>query len=621
MGVNAYVRKTGSSNNGGSSSGASPDSTGTTGASNTTTTFTDASANWQPSDVGKLINIVTKGRFQITARASTTSITLSAAVAGTTSNLTWNIGGACLLIQDILGNANSCLCQASSNDTLWIGAGTYRELLSISLTPGSTNTLTIQGDTDGAQTGDVGIVYSSGYLTDDKTAPSNTAQIALGAKNYVTVNQVAFVAGGSGALITGTGNNITFNDCPMMRFGSGSGSTIWTYVATVDIAAVILFNRCTIFAGQASNNQPDLFTLTVPTSTVADYNINFNLTNCRVTCINGGRVISVTATGANSFKGGGVVLQNSTCIGGGAFATLSANVSTTAGKQCLVYNCILISTGTALNGNAASQIVEDYNRIVSATPRTNVSTGTHSISDNSYAPIFHIGQELLFKSLYPMPFLSPTTTSPYLGFGNENSAVTAPTVDALNRPRPSGPGITWANNSNAIGAFERHDVAKKDTVTVDVSPSIKMVGPMDQEIRIPVPASATVISIKVQRDGSYGAGTKPQITLLANGEIGVVTQTVTDVAASGQWNTLTLASFTPTAAGVVILRLDATGSAGAGNTYWDTLVAPTLSAQGGTDNMDFFFRGELIDVMTHDAAGGAVTILNSYKTVYQEVDG
>lgn len=64
---------------------------GSDGVTNGTTTFTAASGSFTANDVGKFIVIQTKGRFQIMARASATSITLSAtATAGT--SLAWTYG-------------------------------------------------------------------------------------------------------------------------------------------------------------------------------------------------------------------------------------------------------------------------------------------------------------------------------------------------------------------------------------------------------------------------------------------------------------------------------------------------------------------------------------------------
>src|SRR5688572_22783567 len=119
--LTAYVRKTGSDNNGGSSLGTSPDRTGTDGVTNGTTTFTSLTASFTSADVDKLINIVTKGRYRIATFVNSTTVTLSGSPSAG-SGLTWNIGGAVVTIGAILANANAAL---TNGDICYIGAGVY----------------------------------------------------------------------------------------------------------------------------------------------------------------------------------------------------------------------------------------------------------------------------------------------------------------------------------------------------------------------------------------------------------------------------------------------------------------------------------------------------------------
>jgi len=73
----------------------------TDGVANGTTTFTSATANFDTTIVGNIIYLqggtgaIAATRRQVTARASTTSITLDASVAASTG-MTLNIGGALL---------------------------------------------------------------------------------------------------------------------------------------------------------------------------------------------------------------------------------------------------------------------------------------------------------------------------------------------------------------------------------------------------------------------------------------------------------------------------------------------------------------------------------------------
>jgi hypothetical protein len=154
----------------------------------------------------------------------------------------------------------------------------------------------------------------------------------------------------------------------------------------------------------------------------------------------------------------------------------------------------------------------------------------------------------------------------------------------------------------AIGPLERHDTAVKETSTTDAgSVGLVLVGPADHDIAIPVPASATTITVKARYDSTHAATNKPQAILLGNAAIGVSTATTTMTAAADTWETLTLGPFTPTALGVVVVRLVSRSAAGGGKAFFDTLAAPALDTGG----MAYFLGSEPLGVAVGQAAGGS----------------
>lgn len=218
---------------------------------------------------------------------------------------------------------------------------------------------------------------------------------------------------------------------------------------------------------------------------------------------------------------------------------------------------------TPLVANVSGQITEDYNLIVAVTPRTLVTAGTHSISDGSYAPLFHFGQERIW-GMVPRPFGEPMAGSPLLGFGNDGSQ-SATDIRGPGHIRPGG----GASALPAVGAYERANTFAKEIGTVrNGANSISIVGPGTQDFLVPVSATATSISVFVQWDATY-AGTKPQLIIDANGELGVSTETKTAVGASGAWEQLTLSSFTPSKSGIVTIRVVSNDTNGAGHMYVD----------------------------------------------------
>jgi hypothetical protein len=136
--------------------------------------------------------------------------------------------------------------------------------------------------------------------------------------------------------------------------------------------------------------------------------------------------------------------------------------------------------------------------------------------------------------------------------------------------------IYWPSTSltapgDTPGAFEAHETAFKETTTTDAgSVGITIHGPGSHEFLIPVDASATVITVKMRYDTNHSTTNKPQAILLANGEIGVTTETVTMTSGVDTWDTLSFASQTPTAKGVVTVRLVSRSATPYGKAFADT---------------------------------------------------
>jgi hypothetical protein len=133
------------------------------------------------------------------------------------------------------------------------------------------------------------------------------------------------------------------------------------------------------------------------------------------------------------------------------------------------------------------------------------------------------------------------------------------------------PGASLTHTGSHPGAFEYFDEGLKETTTTDAgSVGLVLNGPGNHEFLIPVDAAATVITVKMRYDSNHGTTNKPRAVLLANTEIGVTTETKTMTSAADTWETLTFASQTPTAKGVVIVRLESRSDNPYGRAYADT---------------------------------------------------
>lgn len=477
--------------------------------------------------------------------------------AGTSAGTAW------LTIGKALGAAG-----IASGDTVYVGAGTYRETVSVGMTSATVETSVI-ADVDGSHTGDAGPVVWTAYTTNDTTVPSATVTLNLNGKDFLTFTGFTIVgAGASPSCVAGStvnSINIKFQNCTFIPARVAAGGAAFAMTASADIASNWTIERCAFLAGGGAILQ---FTLTRNASSTFGHAIVIR--NCLFVGHAGtGYAVQVTTTGGGSGTPGGVSVVNCTSIGPPLVVTSSANISTTTNNIVVTGNFVICQTSGALSANTSGQITSSYNLIHphSATALTNVSAGTGDVTDGSRAPLISFGQEWM-TGAPPRPFGTPLAGSPLLGW---QSVSGADTVDMLNRPRPAG-GVSAAN---AVGALERHDTAISPGTTVGAdagSGYIEIVGMGDHDFDVPVDAVAQTISIKTKTSG-YSGTNYPQMIIRDGGAIGVADQTVTATSASASaYETLTSSSFTPTAKGVVTVRLTNRSANGTGIAAFDTFA-------------------------------------------------
>jgi hypothetical protein len=454
-----------------------------------------------------------------------------------------------------------------SGDIVYLAPGTYREVVTVNITS-PTSELQILGDPANAQGFKTsgGVLINSGpiiwtaYTTNDTTAPSSSAPISLNGRDYLTLQDIVLY-GGSGTTRniidadTAHSRNITFRRCAFYP-GNGNNSGVIRYTGTAGESADWVIDSCIVVGPYITGIRIDL-----PTSASADYDSNFLIKNC---LLYGGAdtTILITGSGANSFKGGGVDIQNCLIGGRGGVSVNNANIATSI--PCTVYNSIIeVGQGACMSANTSGQITENYNVLTGATVRTNVTAGGNSISNNSYARMLSWGHEWLNSGMNVKPAGMPMTGSPMLGFGSDGAV--SLTTDIMNRPRPAG----GASTSKSIGAFERHDTGIKETTTVRTgSNSLKITGPGDHDFIVPVDAVSTTISVYGRYDTNHGTTNKPQMKVLNGEECGVSEATATMTDGVDTWQQLSL-NFTPTRKGIVTIRLISRSSAGNGCAFFD----------------------------------------------------
>lgn len=461
---------------------------------------------------------------------------------------------------------------SGTGDVLYIEPGLYRETVAFGLSPTSGGPFSIIGDGDGAgflaggySTPATGLVEWRGW-SDDSTLINAVMFQAFG-KSYVTVQGLKMIGAGGGNVACfdvggASWSDWTFRDCIFV--GNYTKPVIGWIATTTANALNVTFERCEFVTSGSGID------FRLPLNS-AEYNTNVLVQNCRFFYSSNGLRYNKVG-GSGSFFATGLRVQGCSfyfCTVGVSIAYGSGDALTTPNY---VYGCNFQFCGTGVSAGQTSQLTENGNVLFCSAERVNVSAGANS-RDKSTCPAWEIEDGRLY-GVGPKPFGTPSAVSPLNSMGSYG---TPPAVDLYNRARPEGYGTT----GQAAGALALHDNGVKNTVYHDSGAGstacMALVGPASQDRPILVDAASTTVSVKVRWDGNHGNTNKPQAILLANPEIGYAGQTKTATTSGGSgstpnsYETLTFTGFTPSAAGVVMLRMVSRSAAGNGVAYFDSI--------------------------------------------------
>lgn len=464
----------------------------------------------------------------------------------------------------------------ASGDTVYVGAGVYREAVSCALTSPTAETFVI-ADIDGGQTGDAGPVIWTAYTTNDATTPSTSATINLNQKDFLTFDGFWIVGGNrnTGMCVTSSqsagaahSKNIKFKRCSFEGgyAGPGSDACLVFQANGAQEPSIWSFDRCLFFVV----NHYAILAQISQFASGADWDEQVTLTNCLCIGPSGNLVNLVVDGSANTFKPGGYKISYCTHMtNSGIFVANNLAHSTTIASD--IEHCLISSGSSApINAVTAGQLVrENHNRIVSGVAvSANVTAGGSSDKYSDAAIVkkgmFDFGQSWLF-GMQGRPFGTPYAGSNLLGVAAGGN-ISAQTIDLVNRPRPAGGAITAA-----VGALERHDTARVgSSLGADAGGYSEIVGPGDELRKVWCSAASTTVSVKVKWDSNHGDTTKPQLVRLANGAIGVTETTVTATGTAGSGYETLSTTFTPTAAGEVRFLVKSRAAAANGILAFDT---------------------------------------------------
>lgn len=307
----------------------------------------------------------------------------------------------------------------ASGDTVYIGAGIYRNAaaITVNMTSATAETFII-GDTDGRYTGDAGFVKITAFGKNDGTKPTTSYTLLNpNGKDFLTFRNLIFITNPLQVCVLSssqTSTDIKFQKCVFNGLASSNAATI-SLIVGFGVQANWLIEKC-IFLNKCATRIIDI---TLTTGSGSDYNTNIIIRDCFFEAGSSG--INVTSSGSSSEEGGGVIVENCTinCASNGVLTTTTRVGGVTFTYPVIVKNCLMFS---ASNGNVVSAgelgaIVENYNTLYGT--RSNVLAGSQSSIGVADQIDVEIGQSLLFFNKLK-PFFSLTEDSQQLSAGDND---------------------------------------------------------------------------------------------------------------------------------------------------------------------------------------------------------
>lgn len=245
--------------------------------------------------------------------------------------------------------------EVAAGDTVYIGAGVYRELVTMDTAGESGSPITYVGDIDGSQTGDAGIVLVSAFGNDDEAAV-RAGCWDMGGREFVVVQNLQFIGTSSTFVLgnTSSASHIAYEGCRFENCAitlAGRAATTNAVLIEVNNGATptgdgLQFSNC-LFWGQ--------FKLDWDSNDTAHVNLKWRFDNClffghNTSTGNGLHMVRVTNGGSNTI--GGVRVENCTFVGCNAAWNFSVIANTDS--PCRMNNCVVIGAINIIAGTTVS---------------------------------------------------------------------------------------------------------------------------------------------------------------------------------------------------------------------------------------------------------------------------
>lgn len=393
-----------------------------------------------------------------------------------------------------------------------------------------------------------------GPMTSGATLLTLTTNSCKGLQFY----NLCMEASATGAILVvvsiATNSDILFQDCRLMALHIFSTVTAAT---TATAGRNWTIDRCLCFA-----NDVVLISSTNPAAT-ADADLNIVIKNSLVF----GTLTSTLALSASGGNvAGGIHFIGVTCVLSTAtlpqIQTIAATVSTTT--PITLEGCLFIGGRGVVAGTSGHVIDNGYNRFYNSGSASNYSAAGTSFSG--------ILPQIVLPDLAKWGLDMPRNDI----FGWTDNAASAQAFSGWTNTTADFRGRTvrpWGAGPS-VGCWQAQAVAQDtgSNISGGGANSLKITGQGEVSLWIPVDATSTTVTVHT-KSSSYGGSTWPQLIVVANPSLGITSdKSVSATSASDQ--SITTASFTPTAKGVMEVRLISNSTSTSSSTYFDLLSSP-----------------------------------------------
>lgn len=306
-----------------------------------------------------------------------------------------------------------------AGDTVYIGAGTYRETLTCDVNGSAGNIISYIGDVDGTHTDGVGGTIRLTGVHADENAYSLNNLIFMAAKAYRTFEQILFDSSVKNTIqIQGASDEIVINRCVFNVGGNGAAGGVYLGQTARDVTVT----NCIFIMGQGTAS-----TMGVNINLDSEANdAQFTVNNCLF--FSGGY-------GIYNSKADNLTVKNCTfyrCQYGVRSLAISTSYPT------IVNNCLIFGAAYGVYAASSEMLVEDYNNFDKTdVERTNVAVGANSLA---YPTNFDIrwATELLWNN---GTMVTPFDMASYSAL--INVAGTSPTASDLRGTTVQGTQREW----------------------------------------------------------------------------------------------------------------------------------------------------------------------------------